>query len=109
MSGNQLKVFKMLKDDFMRRKNDDLWTPLAKGLEESGCADHDYLSHTEGRAIEDVISSINRMSFNECCTWLTWIVRGERFCEGLFTSCLDDGTLLALLTRACDVLSVKDM
>ena len=104
MAESQLKVFEKLREDFKQNQQDDLWGYLAEGLEKAGCADYDYIQHTEGHDIDEVSKNINQMNFEECCAWLTWILRGERFCDGLFASCLEQGHLAALLDRACEVL-----
>ena len=40
------------------------------------------------------------MSFEDCCMWLTWILRGERFTEGLFRKNISNGNVKALLNQA---------
>ena len=80
-------------------KCDDLWGKAYGTLERENLLSSDYSDDTGDTSIDDVKQNIGTMSFKECCTWLTWILRGERFCEGLFQECIDDGSFLSLLDR----------
>ena len=96
------------------RSDDDisgeLWTRLYKGMEDAKCLDYDYAQHTEPiGGIENVSDKIGEMSFKECCTWLTWILRGERLCDGLFSTHLNNGNILALLKRVLNLIREKEV
>lgn len=57
--------------------------------------DKNYLAHHEkldGKAIED-------MNRSEIATMLTFIQRGERFCDGHIASYVESGELLRLMLR----------
>ncbi len=103
---NKNDVFNKLRDDFRDNNyGDDPWSLLYGELGELNCLDSDYIAHTKN---QNDLDSIATMSFDNCCSWLTWALRGERFNEGLFDSQLKNGNILALLDRACDSLVGKE-
>ena len=61
--------------------------------------DFDYLEHIEG--IEQ--QPISRASVEDLATWFTWLVRGERFCDGHIARNLESGRVRELLTRLLEV------
>ena len=71
----------------------DKWTAMYKLLSENGCLDEQYSLHTKN------IKDIDNLSIEDIYTYLTWILRGERFCEGLFDSMLENGTIEKLIDR----------
>ena len=75
------------------------WTEFYKILEENNCIIKDYLIYTENQDINEAMKNINEMSLREIYIWLTWILRGERFCSGLFEEKIKDGTLAKLIDR----------
>lgn len=87
----------------VKAEGEDAWTEFYEKMESGNCIDMDYLKHTSGKNIKEVEKDIATMTLDEVKTWLTWILRGERFCDGLFETCIDDGTLLALLQRGRDL------
>ncbi len=110
MGKNLSTEFKKLLADFKAYKGsvqldaalEKLWHGLYASMEGAGCLDSDYVQHTdEYDGIDSVRDRIGKMSFSECCTWLTWILRGDRLCEGLFDSCVQDGAIPDLMKRAC--------
>ncbi len=65
----------------------DLWTPLATDYQETASRfqrDHDAI----GTAGPDEVKAL-----------VTWVFRGERFCEGFWGEQLRDGLVTALLDR----------
>ena len=82
----------------LRGKN--LWSEIYEGLESAGYLDNLYLEHTRDIDMEEAMKRIDNMSFEECCTWLTWILRGNRFSEGLFEMNIENGNISRLLKRA---------
>lgn len=78
----------------------NLWSKVYEGLESAGYLDDNYLEHTRDIDMDEALKHINQMSFDECCTWLTWILRGNRFSEGLFDMNIENGNILRLLKRA---------
>ncbi len=71
----------------------DKWTAMYKLLSENNCLDKQYSLHTEN------IENIDNLSIDDIYARLTWILRGERFCEGLFDSMLENGTIAKLIDR----------
>ncbi len=74
-----------------------------KGLYEGLCdlydiigPDHEYLDHMDVPVEEAVFEDI---SLEKAGTFLTWMLRGERFCEGLMADMIEKGYLLRLLKR----------
>ena len=99
MAKDNVQVLIELRETVRNRKCDDLWGKVYKTLEHENLLFSDYADDTGDTSIDDVKQNIRTMGFKECCTWLTWILRGERFCEGLFQTCIDDGSFLLLLDR----------
>ena len=75
------------------------WGKFYEELENANCIDDEYLQKTRGKNIDVIKDEIDNMELSEVYTWLTWILRGERFCEGLFETKKKDGTLFALIAR----------
>ena len=95
---------------------DDLYVKLYDDLEAAGCCDHNYLKHLddieakyslgkEAHGFIDAVPHIKDLSFNECCTLLTFLFRAERWAGGWFETYLNDGTIYKLLSRARDTAS----
>ncbi len=79
-----------------------LWTGVEAAQELLG-SDYEYVEHIErvqARPIRDA-------SRSDLATWFTWLVRGERFCDGLIGSAAESGELLALLRRLDEVLEAE--
>ena len=70
----------------------DEWIRLMYELE---LTDHDYMEHFE--AIK--AKSVEKMTRDEVLSYMTYLIRGERFCDGLIAGALRDGTLEALSVR----------
>lgn len=70
-------------------------TDMFNHLSECNFTDFEYLKHIE--AIKG--KSPDTFSLEECKTYLTFIMRGERFCDGHIDSFIKDGTLLAILLQ----------
>jgi Family of unknown function (DUF6508) len=68
-------------------------TNLFKHLSESNFTDFEYLNHID----EVKGKSPDTLSLEECKTFLAFIMRGERFCDGHIGSFIEDGTLLDIL------------
>ena len=78
----------------------NLWSKVYEGLESAGYLDDKYLEHTRDIDMDEAMKQVEQMSFGECCTWLTWILRGNRFSEGLFKMNIENGNISRLLKRA---------
>ena len=87
----------------------DSWSEFYATLEAERCIDPEYLKHTAEQNIAVVLQNVESMSVQEVCTWLTWILRGERFCDGLFESCIKNGSLQALLKRGVEIENLSNM
>lgn len=84
-------------------KNDES-SKLHEVLDKTGNLDVDYADHLEGKNGYDMAAKAGRLTFKECCTVLTFLLRAERFTEGAFTEALQDGTVYKLLSRAVEVM-----
>lgn len=71
----------------------DKWTAMYKLLSENGYIDKQYSLHTEN------MKDIDNLSIDDVYASLTFILRGERFCEGLFDTMLENGTIAKLIDR----------
>ena len=63
-----------------------------------GWIDYNYKPETAARMLEDS-EFIERANLEQVRTMLTYCVRGERFCDGLWESLLKGGQVVALLRR----------
>lgn len=86
-------------DVFVKGKVDP-YGDIAKGLEELNLLDFDYMKN------HDKIKSnkISDLTFSECCTELTFFLRGERFTPGTFFSALKDKTIYKLLDQMTETI-----
>ena len=82
---------------------EDIWTDFYQAMKSGGYIDSKYLEHTSGQNISEALQKVESMSIEEVCAWLTWILRGERFCEGLFKSSIENGQLSSLLKRGVEL------
>ncbi len=82
---------------------EDKWTAFYQAMDSGGCLDLKYLEHTSGQDLSSAVKRVGSLSKEDVCTWLTWILRGERFCDGLFQSCIDNGSLSVLLLRGVEL------
>lgn len=65
----------------------------------SELVDQDYIRHLrQNNHTTFNISEIKNLSEDELLTLLTWIIRGERFCEGLLDAKIRNGTIEAILS-----------
>ena len=80
---------------------------MYEGLEEIDAIDANYLDNfakLKGETYDEKLSYLGEFTFNNCCTFLTAILRGERFVQGLFDEAVANGDVLKLLERAYEVL-----
>ena len=111
MTKKHLEAFRKLRDTLGQVQGQEdgankFWTVLYKDMESLGCIDDDYMDNTEKwRSIDTAISHVQEMDFKQCCTWLTWALRGERFCDGLFEGCVRQGHIKALLDQICEMVA----
>lgn len=68
----------------------------------SDYADHGYGDTMDQKGwfdIKKLQADISIMTSSEILTCLTALIRQDRFCEGFFVGCIEDGTVYALLER----------
>lgn len=80
------------------------YSELHKLLEDTGNFDVNYGDNLRGRDGYEVVANADNLTFKECCTALTFLLRAERFDEGAFTEALADGTIYKLLKRSVEVM-----
>lgn len=65
----------------------------------SALIDQDYIDHLHIKDLRSLsIAEIKLLSEKELLTLLTWIIRGERFCDGLIDTKARNGTIQAILS-----------
>ena len=77
---------------------------LYEMLENTGNFDVNYADNLKGKSGYEMGANAENLTFKECCTVLTFLLRAERFSEGAFTGALADGTVYKLLKRAAEVM-----
>ena len=60
--------------------------------------DYEYRQHIEAVKLKQIAE----LTLSEITTYFTWLDRGERFCDGLIASYIDNGTVTQLLERIID-------
>ena len=80
------------------------YSELYKVLDKTGNFDVDYADHLDGKDVYALASRPDKLSFQECCTVLTFILRSEHWSEGSFAEALKDGTVYKLLSRAVEAM-----
>ena len=89
--------------DYLYSKGEE-YTRIAQALLDSNTLDVDYANHIKGESGYDMARHPEELTFKECCTALTFLLRAERFSPMAFTEALQDGTVYKLLSRMCEVL-----
>ena len=84
-------------------KNNE-YQKLYKTLEDTNNLDVNYADNLKGKNGYEMAKKAESLTFKECCTVLTFLLRAERFAEGAFTEALADGTVYKLLKRAVEVM-----
>lgn len=70
-----------------------------EACQELAGSDHDYLAHIE--RIEH--RPIARGTLEDLSAWFTWLLRGERFCDGHIAQNLQSGRVRELVTRLLEL------
>lgn len=78
----------------------DPYREVYSGLDKAGCIDHHYSDNHKKLKTKE----ISDFTFEDCCTQLTFYLRGERFCDGCFFVPLKDKTIFKILERAVEVM-----
>lgn len=63
--------------------------------------DAEYLEHMSDEL--KTVSGVKNASLMEICTVLTWLARGERFCEGTWGDAIQAGLVAAILLRLSEL------
>lgn len=77
---------------------------LYEDLEKTSNLDVDYADHIGERNGYELASNPEKLTFKECCTVLTFLLRAEHWSPGAFVEALQDGTVYKLLSRAVEVM-----
>ncbi|MBR0315666.1 MAG: hypothetical protein IJQ99_02230 [Synergistaceae bacterium] len=86
--------------------NENLYTKLAEELDKINAYDSNYLENFEkikGKDYPSKMKHVNDLTLNECCTLLTFNLRGERHSPGFFYGAVNEGDILKLLDRAYEI------
>ncbi|MBQ4430642.1 MAG: hypothetical protein II877_03990 [Synergistaceae bacterium] len=89
--------------DMLFSKGDE-YSRIYQGLEKAGNLDVEYADHIGERSGYELASQPEKLTFKECCTVLTFLLRAERFSPMAFTGALQDGTVYKLLSRAVEAM-----
>lgn len=103
-----MNVFEKLQNILKSDDEENLWTMFYEELQANGYIDNEYRDKTMNKDISYEIQKIDTLTLAEVTAWLTWILRGERFCYGLFQSYIDNGAIAALLNRGSEILKEND-
>ena len=68
---------------------------ILRALENTKTEDYNYLDHIE--AVRS--KKMQALSIEDVCTYLTYIFRRERFCDGHIANYIENGILLSVLER----------
>ena len=116
---NKKAVFNELSEIFGNEHNysdGKLYSKLYMDFTAAECFDDDYFNNLialkgkyspndrDDNSYNAVIPYINKLSFKDCCTLLSFLLRAERWSEGWFEECLQNGSVKSLLERARDTL-----
>ena len=74
---------------------------IYEGLEATGDMDYNYLANLKGRSGYELARHPENLTFQECCSVLTFLLRAEHWTEYP----LDVEAAYKVLSRACDLLS----
>ena len=104
------QIFIGLRDYFKFKNLDagDAYDELRSKLEKTSSLDMAYIEHLtklqEDVEIDDVFSNIGNLSFRDCCTCLTYILRLGHWTDDGFEEFLKNGTIYKILVQACKVM-----
>lgn len=82
----------------------DEYSRIHRVLDETGTLDYDYADNLGNRNGYELARTPENLTFKDCSTALTFLLRAERFSEGAFTEALKDGTVYKLLSRMVETL-----
>lgn len=73
-------------------------------LEKTGNLDVEYADHLGDRDGYELAAHPENLTFTECCTVLTFLLRAGHFSEGAFEESLADGSVYKVLSRAVETM-----
>ena len=82
----------------------DQYSKAYSVLTETGTLDVDYMDHIKGGNGYEMASHPEKLTFEDCCTVLTYILRSEHWSDGAFAEALENGTVYKVLSRAVEVM-----
>ena len=110
LTGEMLAAFKALRDEvwaYLEDGDDGRYSDtVASGytlLEEAFCFDGLYLDHmsildAKGRTLEGDAADASGLTLSECCTWMTFLLRCDRWCGDT-----DFKSFLPFVERVCQM------
>ena len=84
-------------------KNDE-YQRIYEWLEKTGNIDSDYLDNLGSKNAYALVHNPEKLTFKECCTVLTFLLRAEHWSEGAFFEALSDGDVYKLLSRMVETI-----
>jgi hypothetical protein len=81
-------------EEFFRAASAECWS------------DHDYHPDEAGRMLEDY-DVVKNATLSQIKIMITYCVRGERFCDGLWGGVIENGDVRRLLERLAEILAKK--
>ena len=95
-------IFEKIGDETFSKR--DEYRRIYEGLEKTDNFDVNYADNLKGKDGYEMASNAEKLTFKECCTVLTFLLRAEQFAEGAFTEALSNGNVHKLLARAVEVM-----
>ena len=77
---------------------------IAQALLDTKLLDVDYARHIKGDSGNEMAMHPEDLTFKECCTALTYVIRSEHWSEGSFAEYLKAGAVYKLLSRLVETL-----
>ena len=84
-------------------KKDEL-ERIYEWLEKTGNFDYYYSEHLGNKNGYELAHNPEKLTFKECCTALTFLLRAEHWSEGAFFDALSDGDVYKLLSRMVETI-----
>ena len=101
-------LFEVFSSDIKELEKQRIHLILSDELKKCDCIIYDYLPYVEKKSYKDEIAHVDKLSFEECCAWLTFRLRSIRWADTNLIDYVKDGSIQALLRRACEILATKD-
>ncbi len=110
----QRKVFMELRDMCKNPKFEQIggmtfskgeeYSRIYSGLEKTGNLDVNYADNLKNNDGYELAANPEKLTFKECCTVLTFLLRAEHWSEGAFTEALADGSVYKVLSRLVEAM-----